>query len=89
MKPRTLYALIVTAGLALVAWAGPSATAAPEVAAVEVSPKVATLISELTRQNKLLTENQAQMDEKLDRITEMVRQARIYSARSGGKGGAK
>lgn len=80
MKSITLFALIVAGGLAFVSWAEPPAA--------QSNPTTA-LIAELKRQNEVMTAQQAVMDEKIDRIAEMVRQARIFAARSGGKGGAK
>jgi len=50
---------------------------------------VATLLSEVAAQQKTIAENQVKVDEKVALVAEEVRLARIYSGRSGGKGGAK
>ncbi len=81
MKSSTLFALIVTGGLAFVALAQPDSGGE--------SAKTSALIAELKRQNEQMTAQQAVMDEKIDRIAELVRQARIFAARSGGRGGAQ
>jgi len=79
MKSTTLFALMVTGGLALAALAQPAAE----------QDKTSALIAELKRQNEQMTAQQAVMDEKIDTVAELVRQARIFAARSGGRGGAR
>ena len=55
---------------------------------VEISPQLEGLIREVTAQSKQLSENQAQIDGKLDKLAETIRQARLFAARAG-HGGAK
>jgi len=55
-------------------------TPRPEV--LEISPRLAALIKDLTAQSKQMAANQAQVDSKLAQLTETIRQARLYSARS-------
>ena len=54
----------------------------------EPSPELEGLVREVTAQAKQLTENQAQIDARLDKLAETIRQARLYAARVG-KGVAK
>ena len=87
MHTRSLYLLAAAAGVALFALAAPQPTSGQSAPVDDVSPQLAALITEVSQQSKQLTENQAQIDAKLDRIAELVHQARLFAARSGGKGG--
>lgn len=62
---------------------------APNPTPLDISPQLAALIKAVTAQSKQMTANQAQVDAKLDQLTETIRQARLYGARLGGKGGTK
>ena len=86
--------LLVAAGVALLfsLAASPMALAqAPSAANGDAgaSFQVLALIDALTEQNKQLAANQAALDAKIDALAETIRQARLFAARSGGKGGAK
>jgi len=89
MQTKTLYFLAVAGGAAFFALAAPRPLSGQDAvsSAVEVSPQVASLIGELTAQNKQLAANQAAMEEKIDALGETIRQARIFAARGGNKGG--
>ena len=97
MKTNSFYLLALTGGAVLFWLAGPQPISGqdavqpppPVIAKVEVNaadlpPQVVALINELTAQNKQLTTNQAAMDARIDEITESIRQARLFAARSGG-----
>jgi len=88
MKTRSLSLLAAAGALALFALAAPEPISGQN---SPVSPDseahVKGLIAELTAQNAQLAKNQEELDAKIELISEAVRQARIFAARSG-KGGA-
>jgi len=86
MKTRSLYALWAAGGAVLLALAAPRSTPAQN--PPELSPQAAALINDLAVQARQLTENQALIDAKVNKIAEAVRQARLYAARAG-KGASK
>ena len=88
MKTRSLYLLAAIGGAALVILASPQPTSGQNPQA-EISPQMAALIAEVTAQSKQLAANQAEIDARLDQLGETVRQARLFAARGGGRGGAK
>lgn len=49
----------------------------------------APLVTEVVKQQALIVQNHAKMDEKLGVIAEELRLARIFAARAGGKGTGK
>lgn len=51
-----------------------------------MSPQFQNLALEVIAQNKTITDNQAQIDAKLQKLAEVVHQSRLFIARSGGKG---
>ncbi len=53
----------------------------------DASPQLAALIEEVAVQTEEITRNQQEIEARLARIEEAVRQARIMAARSGKKGG--
>jgi len=80
MKPLSaLAAALVALALGLTLPERSSGQADNEPAAI------AALITEITAQQALITENQAKMDERIAVIAEDVRVARIFVARGGGK----
>jgi hypothetical protein len=91
MKIHWLYLGAAVGGLTLFALALPPRTSgqslSPAVEAsaepTEVSPQLAALINDVSAQSKQMAANQAQIDEKLDQLTETIRQARIFAARGG------
>ena len=94
MQTKTLYFLAVAGCAAFFALAVPQPLSGqnsqlPAAPAMEVSPQVAALIDELTAQNKQLVANQAAMEEKINALAETIRQARLFAARGGNKGGAQ
>lgn len=94
MKTRSLYLLAAAGGTALFALAVPQPTSgqtapASPARSAQTSPQLMALVNEVNAQSRQLAENQAKIDEKLDKIAEAVRQARLFAARTGPKGGAK
>ena len=93
MKTRSLYLLAAAGALALFALAAPEPTSGqnlpvtPAAANTHSNMQLEALIEAVAAQNAQLAKNQAEMDAKIDRISELVRQARIFAAR-GGKGPA-
>ena len=55
------------------------------VSAAEESGAVGVLVRELAVQQEQIMANQAQIEERLARVAEDVRVARLFSARAGGK----
>lgn len=53
--------------------------------AAEIDPALTALCNEVAAQQVVLADHQTKMDAKLASISENVRLARIYAARSGGK----
>ncbi len=51
------------------------------------SPELAALVKEVALQFKEIERNQVEIDQRLEKIEEAVRQARIFAARAGRKGG--
>ena len=95
MKTHSLSLLAVAGGAVFLSLAAPqpisgqNANSAPILkvdASGEVSPAIQALIVELTAQNKQLVANQAALDARIDEIAESIRQARLMTARAGGKG---
>jgi len=66
-----------------------STAVAPKAAPDEIPPRLAALIDEINAQTRELTANQAKIDAKVDQLAETIRQARLFAARSGSKGGSK
>lgn len=87
MKTHSIYLLAGAA--ALLALAAPQSISGQDAAEADVPPPVAALIDQLAAQNKQLAANQAAIDAKIDALTETIRQARIFAARSGTGKGAK
>jgi outer membrane murein-binding lipoprotein Lpp len=83
MKTHSFYLLAAAMGLLALAAPQPISGQAPADASAEVSPQVATLIEQLTAQNKQLAANQVALDAKIDALAETIRQARIFAARAG------
>jgi hypothetical protein len=93
MKTRSLYLVAAAGALALFALVAPEPTSGQNLpansgAAAAADARLEALIEAVAAQNAQLAKNQAEMDAKIDRISELVRQARIYAAR-GGKGSTK
>jgi hypothetical protein len=62
--------------------------AAPQTTTVVSQAQVSQLITEIGAQQTELAKNQKAMNERLDKLAETLRQARIWSARRGSGGGS-
>ncbi len=49
----------------------------------ELSPEAKALVQEILKQQQEIDANQAKINEKLDKVEEELRQARIYASRGG------
>ncbi len=83
MKSRLLSIPAAAGALAIFALAVPVPASGQNNGAPAVDAELEVALAELTAQNAQLAKNQAEIEAKIARLTELVRQARIYSARGG------
>lgn len=84
MKTRTTRLLYVPAAAALMAVLALAAPQHSTGQALPDEPDLETALTALTQQTALMANQQVALETKVDHISEMVRQARIYAARAGG-----
>ncbi|HWL54918.1 MAG TPA: hypothetical protein VNQ90_20920 [Chthoniobacteraceae bacterium] len=95
MKPDTFVRSVFGRRLAFVAAVAAliAATPSPGVAqaprAASSSPELEALVREVALQFQEIERNQTEIDQRLAKIEEAVRQARLFAARAGRKGGGE
>ena len=84
------FCFLAAGALALIALAAPGSLSgqnldAPAAAATAepADPRLQSLITEIAAQQVEIARNQAEIEAKVARVSELVRQARIYAGRSG------
>ena len=89
MQTRSLYFLAAAGGLAWFILAAPQPTSGQNTQFSQSSPQMQLMIKQLAAQSKEMAENQVQIDAKLDKLAETIRQARLFGARGGAGKGAR
>lgn len=82
MKPKS-FALTLTGCAVLAAAVLLPRESAGQAQADAEAAQVQQVLAELTAQQKIITENQAKIDEKVAAVAEEVRVARIFAGRAG------
>jgi len=95
MKPDTVTRSVFGRRLAFVAIAATLVAATPRSGVAQTpqeaasSPELVELVREVALQFKEIERNQAEIDQRLAKVEEAVRQARLFAARAGRKGGGE
>lgn len=84
MKTRSTRLIYLPAAAALMVVLALAAPQSSTGQALPEEPDLETALAALTEQTALMANQQVALETKVDHVSEMVRQARIYAARAGG-----